>query len=166
MKKSLVSQWSIVTAMVAGLVVVCHHSVQAEDSPSDPKSQRLIKRFDTNKDGKLDAKELEVMKAKMAEMRKEHQEKMLEKFDKNKDGKLDDQEKAEMQKARQAWQEQRTENREKVFERLDLNKDGKLDEAELKKAQEQRLDKAMSLDTNKDGKIDKKEWEAWKPHKE
>ncbi|MBX7157294.1 MAG: EF-hand domain-containing protein [Verrucomicrobiae bacterium] len=166
MKKSLVSQWSMVTAMVAGLVVVCNHSVQAEELSPEQGSQKMIKRFDTNHDGKLDSKELEVMKAKMAEMRKEHQERMLEKFDKNKDGQLDDQERAEMQKARQAWQEQRAENREKVFEKLDLNKDGKLDETELKKAQEKRLDKAMSLDTNKDGKIDKKEWEARKPQKE
>jgi Ca2+-binding EF-hand superfamily protein len=168
MKKSLTFIVSklFFTAMCAGLVVVLSTEVQAEDSRDELKSQKIIKRFDINQDGKLDVKELEVMKAKMAEARKERRDRMMERFDKNKDGQLNAEEKAEMQQARQEWQERRAEKKEKIFEKLDLNKDGALDETELKKAQEERLEKVMALDSNKDGKIDQKEWEMRKPHKE
>ena len=54
----------------------------------------MIEKFDTNKDGKLDATEKAAMKtafeAKRAEMKKD----MLLKFDTNKDGKIDDGERA------------------------------------------------------------------------
>jgi Ca2+-binding EF-hand superfamily protein len=57
--------------------------------------QRLLEKFDTNKDGTLDETEREAARA----FQKERKEKMLEKFDTNKDGKLDE---AERKAAREA----------------------------------------------------------------
>jgi hypothetical protein len=58
----------------------------------DEHHKKMLEKYDTNKDGKLDDTEREAMKAD----RKKHHEEMLQKYDANKDGKLDDAERAKM----------------------------------------------------------------------
>jgi hypothetical protein len=55
---------------------------------------QMIEKFDTNKDGKLDATEKTAMKTAFDAKRAEMKKNMLTKFDSNKDGKIDDSERA------------------------------------------------------------------------
>lgn len=86
----------------------------AQTSRREAHRQRLIQKFDVNKDGKLDAQEKAEMDKFIAEHRKNgprrgaegsrrghgpSREDLIKKFDKNQDGKLDDAERAEMEKA-------------------------------------------------------------------
>lgn len=97
----------------------------------------IIKRHDTNKDGKLDEAEIAAVKEQMfmadrekkeerRERLQERQKSWLEEFDKNADGKLDDAEKAVMETTLRA----RMEKRPIMLKRLDTDGDGKLSDAE------------------------------------
>ncbi len=146
------------------------------------RADELLKRFDTNHDGKLDEDEVaaaheEMLKEQMDRQAKiaatpagpQIRQRMLEQFDKNHDGRLDDDERAEMRK----YAEERGlgpdgEVREDLLKRFDKNADGKLDEperAELEKfLQERRVQAAVmrerllrQFDHNHNGKIDEDE---------
>lgn len=79
----------------------------------EARRQRMLERFDANKDGKLDAQEEAVMREQRQQgggqqmTPEERHKRMLERFDTNKDGKLDAQEEAAMQAQRQRQREQR-----------------------------------------------------------
>ena len=75
---------------------------------------RVLEKFDTNHDGKLDENEKAAMKEQMRQMREKRREAMLARFDANKDGKLDDGE-------RKAMIDTLTTER---FKKLDTNGDG------------------------------------------
>lgn len=144
MKRVVISALALSLSLVAA-------STQAADEqrPKGDREGRLLERFDTNKDGKLDDAERAKAKEAMAERRKdggggprgeEFRAKMLEKYDANKDGKLDDAEKA---KAREEFakngprREPSPEMKARMLEKYDANKDGKLDDAEKAKAHEE-----------------------------
>ena len=78
--------------------------------------EKMLERFDTNHDGKLDDTERAAMKASFAEKRTEK----IAKYDTNHDGTLDATEKAAMKKDFVA----------KMFTRLDTNGDGVISVAE------------------------------------
>ncbi len=84
--------------------------------------QKMLEKYDTNKDGKLDDAEKSVMKADLKAKRAAKKAERVAKFDKNGDGKLDETERAAM-KATFAAEE---------FAKLDTNKDGVLSLAEFK----------------------------------
>lgn len=95
-----------------------------------PTNSKLIAKFDANKDGKLDEKEMAEAKKAWEEKHAEREGRMLEKFDTNKDGKLDEKEKAAAEEARSKWHAE-------ALKRFDADHDGKLNEqerAEAKKA--------------------------------
>jgi Ca2+-binding EF-hand superfamily protein len=131
----------------------------------EARRQRMLERFDVNKDGKLDAQEEAAMREQRQQQgagqqgdgqpptpqeREERRKRMLERFDTNKDGKLDAQEEAAMREQRQqqgAGQQgggqqltpqEREERRKRMLERFDTNKDGKLDAQEEAAMREQR----------------------------
>ncbi len=97
----------------------------------------IIKRYDTNKDGRLDEAEIAAVKEQtlMAgqEKREERRDRVQERvegwikeFDKNGDGKLDDAEKLVMETTLRA----RMEKNPRMMKRLDTDGDGKLSDAE------------------------------------
>ncbi len=97
----------------------------------------IIKRHDTNKDGKLDEAEVAAVKEQMLmatqEKRDEKRERVQERagewikeFDQNGDGKLDETEKAAMETTVRA----RMEKRPFMMKRLDTDGDGKLSDSE------------------------------------
>jgi len=96
----------------------------------------IMKRFDKNKDGKLDedekaaAKEAnrEEITGRKGKARENLGKKAVLKFDKNGDGKLDDAERAEVAKA--------IETNPRLVKRFDKDGDGKLNEAEKTAARE------------------------------
>lgn len=106
---------TLIVALIAALPALAQGEVQPQPNPAqqpphwgargqmpDRKGrpdmhQRMLERFDANKDGKLDEAEKEAMKAKRREKRHERREEFrknfMEKFDTDKDGKLSDEEK-------------------------------------------------------------------------
>jgi Ca2+-binding EF-hand superfamily protein len=107
-------------------------------------SEEMLRRFDTNHDGKLDEDETAAAHEAMLKERMDRQtavtaapggqqfrQQMLEKFDKNHDGRLDDDERAEMQKYLLAQGlGPGGAVREELIKRFDKNGDGKLDAEE------------------------------------
>ena len=99
----------------------------------DAASADLLKRYDTNHDGKLDENELAVAHEGMlkqnftgnagGERGKKFRAAMLQRFDRNGDGRLDDEEKAAMKKY--------------FLDRFDTNHDGRLDDDERAAMREQ-----------------------------
>jgi Ca2+-binding EF-hand superfamily protein len=143
------------------------------------RADELLKRFDTNHDGKLDedeaaaaheallkeqiAKQAAIAAAPGGEL---FRQKMLQLFDKNHDGRLDDDERAEMRKY---FEEHGLgpdgEVRAELMKRFDQNADGKLDDTERaameKFLQERRANAATmrefllrQFDRNGNGTID------------
>lgn len=94
-----------------------------EEMRGSDKAQRMLKRFDTNRDGVLDEAELE---AAGSERTSKRAERMLERVDANGDGKIS---MAEAESMRDPA---------KMFERLDANNDGSLTEEEFAKARGKR----------------------------
>ncbi|HEV8255205.1 MAG TPA: EF-hand domain-containing protein [Vicinamibacteria bacterium] len=84
---------------------------------------RLMEKYDTNKDGKLDDQERAALRQDMEARRAQHRQWLLEKYDANHDGKLDEQERAAMRADRKA-------HREEFLKRFDTDGDGKLSQSE------------------------------------
>ena len=113
-------------------------SVAHADQPTtNPKDAEIIKRYDTNKDGKLDEEEIAAVKEQMMDSKMEKQEEKrdrlqekqkewLAEYDANKNGKLDPEEKAIMEKTVRA----RIENAPRMLKRFDSDGDGKLSDTE------------------------------------
>lgn len=99
-------------------------------APNGPRHADIMKRFDKNKDGKLDEDEKAAAKAYNMERGKGPGadragglgKKVVERFDKDGDGKLNDAEKAEAAKA--------FETNPRMLKRFDADKDGKLNDTE------------------------------------
>jgi hypothetical protein len=112
MKIAIVLCASLV-AGVAGAQGMKHHG---------GRGKVMIEKFDTNKDGKLDATEKASMKTAFEAQRAAKKKEMLTKFDTNKDGKLDD---AERTAAREVRLTER-------FKKLDTDGNGQISFNELK----------------------------------
>ena len=82
--------------------------------------EKLLEKFDTNGDGKLDETERAAAKVAMQAKRAERKQQVLERFDADGDGQLNEAERAAAKAAFKA----------KMKERFDENGDGQLDETE------------------------------------
>jgi hypothetical protein len=91
---------------------------------------RMLEKFDTDKDGTLSDAEKAAARAAHEERMKEHRARFLERFDTDKDGTLSDAEKAAARAAHEERKKERQERRAKFLERFDTDKDGQLSEAE------------------------------------
>jgi Ca2+-binding EF-hand superfamily protein len=123
----------------------------------------FIERYDADKDGKVDAQELE---AGRAAREQEMKARMLERFDANKNGLLDPEEKEAARKqsrGRRGGHHARG-HQGRMLERFDANKNGVMDpeEKEAAKAefQQRRAEFVRRFDTNGDGQLDRTEREA------
>ena len=119
-----------------------------------PMQAELLKRFDKDGDGKLNAAEqAEADKAREEFMRQRAasganpdtlrlREELLKRFDHNGDGKLDESERAEMEKARQQMEQNGGAGRFRaaVIKLFDKDGDGVLNEAERAEAEKFRLE--------------------------
>ena len=88
--------------------------------------QKMLEKYDTNKDGKLDATEKAQMRADFSAKRAAKKAERIAKFDKNGDGKLDESERAAMKATFAAER----------FAKLDANKDGVISLDEFKAARQ------------------------------
>ena len=120
---------TLIVALIAALPALAQQDVQPQPNPDQQsphwgargqmpdrkgrpdKHQRMLEKFDANKDGKLDEQERNEMKASVKKFREERNEKrqerreefrknFMEKFDTDKDGKLSDEEKEAAKKQR------------------------------------------------------------------
>lgn len=112
MKKTLqmLSVALVSTGLLAGAAFA--HDVD------NPRRQKMLEKFDTDKDGSLDENE----RSAMRQARESRFQEKLAKYDANKDGKLDDAERAVA----------REEHAKARFEKLDTNNDGMLSIDEFK----------------------------------
>lgn len=115
----------------------------AENEPVSEHDAAIIKRYDTNKDGKLDEAEIAAVKEQtlMADQEKREekfekvkarQAELLKEFDTDADGKLNDTEKKAMETALRA----RLEKRPRLLKQFDSDGDGKLSDVEWAAARE------------------------------
>lgn len=116
------------------LFATCVFSVARAEEGNDPKKipPAILKKYDANQDGTLDASEKAAMEADKAKHKAEWEAKRLEKLDTNKDGKIDESELAAEKAAKDEMiAKKKAEMEAKRLHKFDANKDGKLDEAEL-----------------------------------
>ncbi|HSI07529.1 MAG: EF-hand domain-containing protein [Rariglobus sp.] len=122
----------------------------AENEPVSEHDAAIIKRYDTNKDGKLDEAEIAAVKEQMLmadqekrgekiEKVKERQAEWLKEFDKDGDGKLNDAEKKTMETTLRA----RMEKRPRLLKQFDSDNDGKLSDIEWATAREKIIGRFM-----------------------
>lgn len=126
-------------------------SASAAETPSTAeRDAEIIKRYDTNKDGKLDEAEVAAVKEQMLmsqmekredrrDQVKERQAEWTKEFDKNADGKLDEAEKKTMETTLRA----RMEKNPRMMKRLDTDGDGKLSDIEWTAAREKVIARFM-----------------------
>jgi Ca2+-binding EF-hand superfamily protein len=104
------------------MIEVVYYTIDVTEPETNPteelqRTYDLLRKLDTNKDGKIDEKELAAFRETR---KKERCDAMLKHMDKNGDGKISKDE------ARGLWADN--------FAQLDTNKDGFLDKAEVEKA--------------------------------
>ena len=136
------------------------------NSPSDvqakksnfPGKDEILKKFDTDGDGKLNEEERKKVRDEMASRRSGLPPLLAQKFDKDRDGKLSDQERAEFRK------EMVNKGRKlspHLMQRFDKNGDGVLSEEERSDARKAWEDRKKSMlekfDTDGDGTLNVKE---------
>ncbi|MBC8039603.1 MAG: EF-hand domain-containing protein [Opitutaceae bacterium] len=122
----------------------------AETEPVSEHDAAIIKRYDTNKDGKLDEGEIAAVKEQMLmvdqekrgekiEKLKERQAEWLKEFDQDGDGKLNEAEKKTMETTLRA----RMAKNPHMMKRLDTDGDGKLSDLEWGTAREKLIARFM-----------------------
>ncbi len=129
-----------VVACTAVLALPLTARAEPNEKPDrEARRAAMLKKFDTNGNGKIDPEEREKMRAEMAKGgggAPERMKKMLERFDKDGDGKLSEDERtamrAEMQKRREAGGLKGTgaEKQAEMLKKFDKDGDGKLSEDE------------------------------------
>lgn len=146
---------TVVFVACAGLLAPAAHAQGqpgrdrgAADADRRPKHEILLERFDANRDGALDAQELEQMLSQHRKLGK----RALGRFDLDHDGCLSTDE-------RQALRAERQKRRAEMIQQYDRDRDGQLDQAEREAAREGRLserfDRMLSRhDANRNGSLD------------
>jgi Ca2+-binding EF-hand superfamily protein len=93
--------------------------------------QKLVERFDTNRNGQLEPAEKAEAERFIAARKAERQQKRLARFDANRDGQLDA---AELAAADAFRAQKKAERRLRRFEQLDQNRDGVISKDEFANA--------------------------------
>ena len=121
------------------------------------RQRRRLRRFDRNRDGKLDQTEQAAADADERRWRERMQRWELRRYDRNKDGKLDEAEQSARDAGRRRWQDRR---RRRSLERFDKNKDGKLNDAEKAARNRSRQEFVKRWDKDGDGTLSGRERRA------
>ena len=89
----------VLTTLTLGTLTLRAEDTTTTEHRGEGFRKKLLEKFDTNHDGKLDETEKAAAKAAM----QAHHQKMLEKFDTNKDGKLEPDERKAAREARKTF---------------------------------------------------------------
>ncbi|MEM9488524.1 MAG: EF-hand domain-containing protein [Myxococcota bacterium] len=132
----------------------------ADRNASQAKADRMLKKFDQNRDGVLDRNELAAAHAQ----RKQRRQQMKQRFDRDGDGRLNP---AERQAAKRAMaQQRRTKRFDRMLKRLDSNRDGVLSWSEVQaklggmpaERAARMSNRFRAADTNSDGVVTRAEF--------
>ena len=129
----MLTKLKMALALCAGLAGIggIAGGIAAADNPAGNGGEirgKLLEKYDTNGDGKLDVQERAAMRADFQAKREARKEKILAKYDLNKDGKLEPNERKLMLDERAA----------KEFSKMDTNRDGQISLAEFQAFKEAR----------------------------
>ena len=127
-KKKLGIAAILISLVTAGAVGVASAQGSDQSAGRAERKAEMLKKFDTNGDGVLDASEKQAMRVAMKEKREARKAEMLAKYDTNKDGKLDASERAVM----------KDDLFTQRFAKLDKDGDGKLSLDEFKAGMKER----------------------------
>jgi uncharacterized protein with von Willebrand factor type A (vWA) domain len=123
------------SALAALLLLGSGIAIAAPGTPGGPRHhgmrQKLMERFDTNKNGQLEPAEKAEAERFVAARKAERQQKRIAKFDTNKNGQLDT---AELAAADAFRAQKKAERRQRRFESIDQNRDGVISKDEFANA--------------------------------
>lgn len=119
---------------LAGIVTASAQDEKPEGHRRGPGGDRqvppaVLKQFDKDGDGKLNAEEAQAARTAMQAKREEVRQKMLAEFDADKDGEFNEEERKTMRAAMEA-------KRKALVEKYDADNDGKLSPEEIKAARD------------------------------
>ncbi len=123
---------SAAVATVAALTLVTPTSAEPEPG-SLPLPKYIVKKFDADKNGKLEGEEIKTLIAAVEANKKEIEAATLKRFDSNKDGKLD---KKEARIAKKTIRKEQKEIKAAMLKKFDKDGDGKLKGKERKGTKE------------------------------
>ena len=130
----------------------------AENKTNFPSRGEIMKKFDTNKDGKLSEEERKNLRNEMSGARTGIPPLLAKKFDKDGDGKLSDEERAEFRKDLASKGRRLPPH---LMERFDTNGDGELSDEERSGARQAWEDRKQEMlkkfDADGDGKLNVEE---------
>lgn len=114
------------TALAASLLLGSGIAMAGPSSPGHlggrhAMRQKLVERFDSNRNGQLEPAEKAEAERFLAARKAERQQKRIARFDSNRDGQLDS---AELAAADAFRAQKKAERRQRRFDKLDQNKDG------------------------------------------
>ena len=119
----------IQTVAIAAISATIAFSAQANAQGTEPLTKQIVKKFDADKNGKLEGEEVKALLAAVEANKKEIEAAMIKRFDKDGDGKLSEK---EARKAKKAIREENKEIKAAMLKKFDKDGDGKLSGPERK----------------------------------
>ena len=119
----------IQTVAIAAISATIAFSAQANAEGTKPLPKHIVKKFDTDKNGKLEGEEVKALLAAVDANKKEIEAAMIKRFDKDGDGKLSEK---EAKKAKKVIREENKEIKAAMLKKFDKDGDGKLTGSEYK----------------------------------
>ncbi len=116
-------------AAIAAISTTIAFSAQANAEDAKPLPKHIVKKFDADKNGKLEGEEVKALLAAVDANKKEIEAAMIKRFDKDGDGKLSEK---EAKKAKKAVRDEAKEIKAATLKKFDKDADGKISGAERK----------------------------------
>lgn len=134
---------SLLTATLFAIPVFARAETPAVPAAYGPRHAEMVKRFDRNGDGQIDATERQAARSEMRQhrgthrgqagfgkMRGQRRAQVLQRFDHDHDGRLNDAEYAEAKAAREQHRVQVQARRQQMLTRFDRDGDGRIGDTE------------------------------------
>ena len=119
----------IQTAAIAAIATTIAFTGQVNAQGTEPLPKHIVRKFDADKNGKLEGEEAKTLRAAVEANKKEIETAMLKRFDKDGDGKLSEK---EARKAKKVIREENKEIKAATLKKFDKDGDGKLTGPERK----------------------------------
>ncbi|HAV64414.1 MAG TPA: hypothetical protein DCY13_18855 [Verrucomicrobiales bacterium] len=154
MKKAATITALLSVIAVCAVVIHRYSGIGTDDGYVSARERAIIKKFDTDGDGRLNRTEKRRADAAIEESERREKEAWIEKLDKDGDGKVSESEKASAAK-------EAAERRQEWIRKHDKDGDGKISEAEKEAAgRAERTEAVKKFDRDGDGRLNEEEGRA------